>query len=271
MSSSPANALSTLFYRPFTEGFTEEIFSRLEFRPHTVGVPVKMNSGTRTRRRLFCFSVHEWRPSSGISAASVIVAERGGMSLIPRQKRRPQSVPKLPHSAADLGRKAIEYCAALERLVRLGHEEARTALICFFEALHKIETHRNPRKTLLTQVEDADATPVTVHSMAHWKLDSAGSFALELLLWLWCARRVPHEYGAWGQIAQKLPIFEIDTADVWWDRALGAYTDSYQKPQGVPELRSLITARYSLADSIKLRNAIARKLRDRFRSFARPR
>src|SRR6185437_3597832 len=105
---------------------------------------------------------------------------------------------------------------ALARLDQLGNPEAHEALTALTNVLSRIGSPAPSRDEALKQLKDADACPVNIHPVARWNMDGAGQFALELLLWLWCARQMPRQYSRWGEYAHQLPFFGIDTAGKWW-------------------------------------------------------
>jgi hypothetical protein len=226
---------------------------------------------SRRQRCWFSFAIHEWRPTTELTTLTRTFGKAPGLSMVRRRHSRLRTLSGAPDSISALGKKASEYANALARLDQLGSPEAHEALAALTNALSGIGSPTLSRDGALKQLKDADSCPVNIHPTARWKMDDAGQFALELLLWLWRARQIPRRYGRWGECAHQLPFFEIDTAEEWWALARGVMTDSYQKPQTLPELRALAVSQNSRSNAMAARNEIVRKLRDRFASFARPR
>jgi len=108
---------------------------------------------------------------------------------------------------------------------------------------------------------------------AKWRFDDAGIIAYGLLAYIRNARQGSiFDYGKFGESAKKYLAtdFNQDNAEHWWKFAKEILLLSYPKPHAIDELKNLVPIDSPKRKSPgRLDQAILRKLKSRFLSFAR--
>jgi hypothetical protein len=166
-----------------------------------------------------------------------------------------------------LSRNAAKLATALHRLSGAGDKHAKSALRLLRTYARKYRAE--PAAKALKLIEDEEILPIDLHPSARWKLDKAGIFALQLLLWL---RHLQHKPSAEviGDRAAELPPFADHTARDWWHLARICLIHIYPHPDRVAELAALAKAPSCKMSAVATSNYIQRKIRERFESFAPP-
>jgi hypothetical protein len=86
-------------------------------------------------------------------------------------------------------------------------------------------------------------------------------------------RLTPARVTEWQQRRIKKPVGRLSTQDdacfdTWWGTAKQRLLEAYPKPEGIPELTSLVTAPSRKIYPSVMRQAIFRKLQSAFRALA---
>jgi hypothetical protein len=171
--------------------------------------------------------------------------------------------PEIQH----LGRNATKLATALHRLSGAGDKHAKSALRLLHTYARKYRAESAAKA--LKSIEDEEILPIDLHPSARWKLDKAGIFALQLLLWLRHLQRKPSDEVI-GDAAAELPSFDDHTARDWWHLARFCLIDIYPHPDRVVELAALAKDLRCETSAVAASNYIQRKIRERFESFAPP-
>ena len=166
-----------------------------------------------------------------------------------------------------LGGNAAKLATALHRLSGAGDKHAKSALRLLRMYARKYRAESAAKA--LELIEDEEILPIDLHPSARWKLDRAGIFALQLLLWLRHLQRKPSDEVI-GDAAAKLPAFDDNTARDWWRLARICLLDIYPHPDRVVELAGLANNLRCETSPVATSNYIQRKIRERFQSFAPP-
>lgn len=176
---------------------------------------------------------------------------------------------RLSSSLLRLGAKVRDYANALENLSQAGSREAKIA-----KRLLSLEAQRLqaiPIRRARRILENGEFTPkINLDPGSRWRLDGFGLVTLQLLLWLWQARREPVRYRQYGALASNLEPFHKSTMEQWWRAVRIVLTEHYPKHQYVPKLKRLVTPESYQGDSRKRQSYILRKIRERLASFAIP-
>jgi hypothetical protein len=171
--------------------------------------------------------------------------------------------PEIQH----LGRNATKLANALHRLSGAENKHAKSALRLLRTYARKYRAQSAAKALKL--IEDEEILPIDLHPSARWKLDNAGIFALQLLLWLRHLQRKPSDEVI-GDAAAKLPYFDDQTVSDWWHLARICLKDIYPRPDRVVELAALAKDLRCKMSAVAVSNYIQRKIRERFESFAPP-
>jgi hypothetical protein len=182
---------------------------------------------------------------------------------LPGEDAASEVAPEIEH----LGPKAVEFARALNCLSRAGNRHAK-------EMLQRLGTcarqyRAQSRTAALKSIESSAILPIHLHPAARWKMDHAGLFSLELLLWFVHLRQKPRDEII-GSVAVGLPPFDKETAAKWWKLARICLVDIYPHLDRVEKLAELVQARSCRRSSVACSNYIQRKIGERFRSFAPP-
>jgi hypothetical protein len=219
-------------------------------------------------RRYFSLSSHEWRRDLNIPPNEVFYTY-GDWVLVRKPSSENRREPPIPTIVNKLGPKATAYAVALAKLVGLGNKAAE-------EALKLLETKA---RALFYKMGDrpdavraallrAEVSPVNLDPIARWRLDEGfGQRALELLLWLWNARRHPKTYPGFNI---SLNAFDGDSVGGWWLTGRMIFSETYPYPEDIDEFRSLIDPSFYTRDPKHIRAKIYKGLWQRFTSFAPP-
>ena len=166
-----------------------------------------------------------------------------------------------------LGRNATKLATALHRLSGAGDKHAKSALRLLRASARKYRAELAAKA--LKSIEDEEILPIDLHPSARWKLDKAGIFALQLLLWLRHLQRKPSDEVI-SDAAAKLPSFDERTAREWWRLARICLIDIYPHPDQMVEFAALAKDLRRETSAVATSNYIQRKIRERFESFAPP-
>ncbi|MBZ5585630.1 MAG: hypothetical protein LAQ30_26205 [Acidobacteriia bacterium] len=108
---------------------------------------------------------------------------------------RRKHVRRIPSSIQRFGVKTVQYATALACLSDAGCREAKIGWRLLVGEIEKNQA-KSVRDVLKVIERDEITPPIRLDPGARWKMDAFGLLALELLLWVWQARRNPSLYGS---------------------------------------------------------------------------
>ena len=209
----------------------------------------------------------------------------------------------VPNYVKILGGSAEWYYRALRTLAARREFEAQEALRIFKKAAKDVSQMPIPKKDLSdaaladhelnirhTRMEREGAALIDIRTHKRWKVDTFGMLALQILLWMWYARKHPDRCEPVTSTAQRLPAFdtrtykirtqfayknyaksrEVDTTSYkeWWRTGIGHYNRArWRSPELERRLRAHIPRCCRASDATR-HTYVLRVLRDRFESFA---
>jgi hypothetical protein len=171
----------------------------------------------------------------------------------------------LPPEINSKGARAVRYATCLIQLREAGNRSAAIALDVLVKECQPIVRPKKTQENVKGLV-----TPVELDWGSRWRLDDAGRYALELLLWIWRMRHTPIICRFMGGWAASLPEFNDETKSEWWELGHSILDDVYRSIEKCPELRALVSKPRKLKAGPSHRDPIIRAIRRRFYSFAPP-
>jgi hypothetical protein len=218
----------------------------------------------------FCLSNHEWRRDLNVPADEVL-RRFADHVFVRKHTRAPRPEPAISTIVNGLESKATAYAATLARLVASGSEVAQEALDLLEHEARAAGSKLAERPDAVREaLQRAEACPMNLDPISRFKLDKGfGQYALELLPWLWSARRHPEKYEKCN-MGLNVP-FDRDSVSLWWQAGRMMLSHAYPCSQAIAEFRSLVNPRFYGRDPREVRNRIFRGLWKRFTNFAAPR
>ena len=181
-----------------------------------------------------------------------------------------------PDAVAQLVRQTIEGCRVLKQLAETKPQLLRPyTRRCWqwpiLKSLHPQLSDDHDR--ILKTLELGEDTPLEISSGARWVNDAAHKIAFHLLNDLWLCQRIERRKEEppvpLGDLVDRLPPFNKDTALAWWKIAEQWLLFSYPEPESVAELDALVTAKTHRLSPGRRRERILEKIQKRFLALAR--
>ena len=144
-------------------------------------------------------------------------------------------------------------------------KEAREALKVFKDKAREVCVLPPARAHI--EIEKAEILPIAIYPEKRCKLDRFGMLALQIVLWMWYARRVPNHDELLTTTCKHLKDFDSDSVASWWNVGKGLLNLVQSPPRRNRRIRELIpiSCRTSLATE---NTYFLSKVRTRFYSFA---
>ena len=160
----------------------------------------------------------------------------------------------VPERIRKHGHNAVQYAQAVDWLANAGFEEAQQGRTNLYKS-SEAELQRNALANL--------------DEVSRWKLDSFALVALQLLLFLNCARLKPNKYATVGLWTTGLSGFHDDSKNRWWSFAVDIFHRVCKNPESLPSFTAQLILP-SVCTPAQKRSYFMSCLKHRFDGFAPP-